>query len=393
METEAGLGGQRVDPVAAADPAPAAEAVVVAGPPVAEFPPVSAPPPPAAVPPVAAPRLVPGVGETISGALDLALSSSRTIRRASLYIGLLSVALAGPAIVVFLAIVRELGGPEETLAVMSGQQDFVTSWVTRSVSWLGLSAGLAFLGVIAVAFEAQILAVAIVGGTATGRPIGVRAALRLSRRVFWLVLVAAVLVAILERVVTTATEALMVGATDSEALATTAMIVAGALVTMPFGYYQAGIVLGEVGPGEALKRSTWITRARWRLAILVASAGVVLSIVEIFALGAGLDLVARFVGATGLGIEGSAATALVTVAVVLACVVAVGSLVVTIAALVVAPQVFVFLRITGYSGGLDRARPAAEGSGRPTRLVTRPMLALIALTVLAALAGLLTLWS
>lgn len=387
METEAGLGGQGVDPAAVADLASPAQAVTLTAPPGAASAPVSA------APPVAAPRAIPGVGETISGAFDLALTSSRTIRRASLYIGLLTVALAGPAIVVFLAIVRELGGPEETLAVMSGQQEFATSWVTRSVSWLGLSAGLAFLGVIAVAFEAQILAMAIVGGAATSRPIGVRAALRLSRRVFWLVLVAAVLVAILERVVTTATEAVMVRATDSQGLATTAMIVAGALVTMPFGYYQAGIVLGEVGPGEALKRSTWITRARWRLAILVASAGVVLSIVEIFALGAGLDLVARLVDAAGLGLDGSAATALVTVAVVLACVVAVGSLVVTIAALVVAPQVFVFLRITGYSVGLDRARPAAEVSGRPTRLVTRPMLALIGLTSLAALAGLLTLWS
>jgi hypothetical protein len=387
LETEAGLGGQGVEPAVVADLASPAQAVTLTAPPGAASAPVSA------APLVAAPRAIPGVGETISGAFDLALTSSRTIRRASVYIGLLTVALAGPAIVVFLAIVRELGGPEETLAVMSGQQEFATSWVTRSVSWLGLSAGLAFLGVIAVAFEAQILAMAIVGGAATSRPIGVRAALRLSRRVFWLVLVAAVLVAILERVVTTATEAVMVRATDSQGLATTAMIVAGALVTMPFGYYQAGIVLGEVGPGEALKRSTWITRARWRLAILVASAGVVLSIVEIFALGAGLDLVARLVDAAGLGLDGSAATALVTVAVVLACVVAVGSLVVTIAALVVAPQVFVFLRITGYSVGLDRARPAAEVSGRPTRLVTRPMLALIGLTSLAALAGLLTLWS
>jgi hypothetical protein len=342
---------------------------------------------------VPAPRPAPGVGETLGGALDLALTASRGIRRASVYIGLLTVALAGPAVVVVLAIVRELGGPEEMLAVLRGENASVTSWVTRSVAWLGVSVGLAFAGMIAVAFEAQIVAMAIVGGAATGRPIGVRAALRLSRGVFWLVVVAAFIVGILERNVTTVTEAAMIDATDSAGLATTTILIAGALVTMPFGYYQAGIVLGEVGPIEALKRSTWIARARWRLAILVASTGVVLSIIEIFALGAGLDLVARLADAAGLGLDRSAPMAILTVGVVLACVVAVGSLVVTIAALVVAPQVFVFLRMTGYSGGLDRARPALDAPARPTRLVTRPMLMLIVLSGLAAAAGLVTLWS
>ena len=173
--------------------------------------------------------------------------------------------------------------------------------------------------------------------------------------------------------------------------ASIAGILAAALVVMPFAFHQSGIILGGVGAIEALRRSTRIARARWRLALLVALAGAVVSFIEVFALGAGLDLVVRIASAAGLGLDGSVPTALVTVALVLVCVVAIGSLLVTIAALIAAPQVFVFLRMTGYSAGLDRARVVTDGSERPPRMVTRPMLALIVFGVVAGIAGVLSL--
>jgi hypothetical protein len=118
----------------------------------------------------------------------------------------------------------------------------------------------------------------------------------------------------------------------------------------------------------------------------------------VFALGAGLDLVIRFADAVGLGIDGSVPEAAVTAVLILACVVAIGSLIVTIAALVAAPQVFVFLKMTGYSAGLDRAMgppPAtittAPAALKPPRLVTLPMIGLIALGALCAVVGLTTL--
>ena len=82
--------------------------------------------------------------------------------------------------------------------------------------------------------------------------------------------------------------------------------------------------------------------------------------------------------------------AIVSGILVLACVVAIGSLLVTIAALVAAPQVYVFLKLTGYSAGLDRAHVPTDGRERPPRLVTRPMLVLIGLGALAGLAGVLS---
>jgi hypothetical protein len=67
---------------------------------------------------------------------------------------------------------------------------------------------------------------------------------------------------------------------------------------------------------------------------------------------------------------------------VLAALVALGSLSVTVAAVAAAPQVMAFLGLTHYSGGLDRARPAVR-----VRWVTFPMVVLIVLEALVALSG------
>jgi hypothetical protein len=158
---------------------------------------------------------------------------------------------------------------------------------------------------------------------------------------------------------------------------------------MPFGFYQAGIILGGVGAVEAIRRSTRIARARWRLALLVAATGIVLSYIEIFALGAGLDLVLRVADAAGLGFNGSELTAVVSVLLVLATIVAIGSLIVTIAALVAAPQIYVFVKMTGYTAGLDRAMAAPwPEPTKPPRLLTWPMVGVIVLGFLCAIVGL-----
>ena len=342
-------------------------------------------------PPVAAvPDRPPAVGETIGRALDLALASSRSIRRASLYVGLLTLALVGPSVIVFLALVRDQGGLDQAMLLLLGQQQFVASWVAQALSWLGVSAFIALIGLFAITLEGQILAATIIGGAAIGRTIGVREALRLSRRVFWSVVGAAILVGILDRIVSVAATEITYGMTLSVDASTVVSILLAGLATMPFAYYQSGIILGGVGAMESLRRSTRLARVRWRLALLVALAGTVLSVIEVFALGAGLDLVARVATAVGLGFDRTLPVAIVTGFLVLALVVAVGSLLVTIAALVAAPQVYVFLKLTGYSAGLDRARVPADGSERPPRLVTRPMLVLIGLGALAGLAGVLS---
>lgn len=344
---------------------------------------------PAAAPVVAVAR-PPGVGETVTGALDLALAASRRVRRASIYIGIITLALAGPAAVLFLALIRHAGSFDDAIAMFD--TGVVDPGATQALTLAGIASFVALVGLIGITLEGQIMAAAIVGGAATGRRIGLRRSLRLSRLVFWRVFGAAFLVGVVDRVVTLATAAILGGSTGDSEAATIVEVAVSGLVTLPFGFYQAGIILGGVGAVEALRRSVRIASARWRLALVVALAGIILGYIEVFALGAGLDLVLRFADAAGLGFDGSVPVATVSVVLVLACIVAVGSLIVTIAALVAAPQVFVFVRMTGYSAGLDRAMAPPTGSAaKPPRLVTLPMLGVIALGFLCAVLGLATL--
>jgi len=329
----------------------------------------------------------PRVGETVSGALDLALVSSRRVRRASIYIGIVTLALAGPAVILFLALVRDLGSFDAAIDLFSGEQ-FVPA-DARTISLFGFATLLAAIGLVGITLEGQIMATAILGGAASGRTIGLRRSLRLSRAVFWKVFGAAVLVGIVDRAVTLTTAAVIGGSTGDSELATIVEVAASGLATMPFGFYQAGIILGGVGAVEAIRRSTRIARARWRLALLVAATGIVLSYIEIFALGAGLDIVLRVADAAGLGFNGSELTAVVSVLLVLATIVAIGSLIVTIAALVAAPQIYVFVKMTGYTAGLDRAMAAPwPETTKPPRLLTWPMVGVIAVGFLCAIVGL-----
>jgi hypothetical protein len=334
---------------------------------------------------------VPGVGEAIGGAFDLAVGGSRQVRAVSVYCGLLVLAFAGPAIVLFLAIARD-HGVEETITLIAAPQSPFGAPELPEVAMIRLALVVAVFGSFAVLIEGQILVTAVLGAVATGRRLVLREALRLSRRVFWPVLGAAILVGLVGRAAEFLIELIIQPRTVPALQATlVAQIIATAIVTAPFAFWTAGIVIGGVGPIETMKRSVRIAATRWRLALLVASAGSVLSIIELFAFAAGFDLLARLAQALGLDVEGAPTNALLTGAITVAGVVAASSLLVTIAALVAAPQVYVFVRMTGYSAGLDRALPGADPSGQPTRIVTRPMLALIGFGVFLAVLGLIAL--
>src|SRR6185369_7846324 len=104
----------------------------------------------------------PRVGETVSGALDLALAASRRVRRASIYVGIVTLALAGPAVILFLALVRDLGSFDEVIALFNGEQ--VVAANERTISLFGIASFLAAFGLIAITLEGQIMATAILGG-------------------------------------------------------------------------------------------------------------------------------------------------------------------------------------------------------------------------------------
>jgi hypothetical protein len=160
----------------------------------------------------------------------------------------------------------------------------------------------------------------------------------------------------------------------------------GALVVTPFAFASAGVVLGDVGPIEALRRSVALFRARPRISIVVTLFTLLTSAIQTFAIGAGADAAVRVGELMHLNLEQGGIALVITAVIVLAFIVAFGSLTFTIAAIVAAPQVAGFLGLTYYSGGLDKARSPDGIRPRRFRWVSLPMVvAMVGLLVLAGL--------
>jgi hypothetical protein len=156
-------------------------------------------------------------------------------------------------------------------------------------------------------------------------------------------------------------------------------IVAG-VVGAPLAYLLTGIVLGDVDPFEATRRSFRVFRARKLAAALVAVFETVAVLLVVLGLGAGLDIALRLFDALGLGSDsGPAGLTLITLGVVVG-VFALGTLVYTALAISVAPQVVMFVGLTRATIGLDHVRPggdrdpaAVRVSGGRFRWLTIPM--------------------
>lgn len=354
---------------------------------------------------------LPGAWATLGGGLDLSLSANRELRRASLYIGVLTLAMVGPFALIVLAFGASQGGFEWIQDMALGfAPDFVP--VDPSVGTYLLITGIvAVIGLLVVGFESQIMAAAILGGRAFGRPVTMREALRRSRQVFWRVVRATLLVGLILIVPNAILTFALAAAFDATSEAPTVILTGvGALLSAPFAYIITGVVLGDVTATEAVRRSTLLARARWRLALAVTAVGAVVGYIELFATGAGVDVLARVGGMLDLGFDSSGGTVALNI-VVLAGVLAIGSLTFTLAALRGAPQVVAFIGMTGYGAGLDRSRelPAGEVAvpvGVPTnpwdrgrespvhrqeRWISVPMAIAITIGVLAALGGIVTL--
>jgi hypothetical protein len=134
------------------------------------------------------------------------------------------------------------------------------------------------------------------------------------------------------------------------------------LVGAPFVFLASGIVIGDVGSVEALRRSFRIALAHRRLALMVAFFAALAQYLLLFGLGAGLDIVTRLVEplhlAPGVGFALAVAIAVVAAGFVLA----LGTLQFTVVSIATAPQVVTFMSLTHFTGGLDRARELADAS-------------------------------
>ena len=329
-------------------------------------------------PPVAPPAPVVGVPQLLGTSFDLLLRLGTPIRRASFYIGVVVLGTVGPIALAIWGLVvagYDLGFVAESTWIELGE-------------WLAVLGMVAFGGVIVASIESQAVVVALLGGHMAGRPISVREAIQRSRMVFWTVVAATLVVTIPTSLVQN-----LIGQETQQGLV--AGFLLGIAIQTPFVYATAGIVLGGVGPVEALKRSVRIMRARKVAAIVLALMPTAFGLLTAISLQSGLDLAIRAIDALGLGPESGPVGVAVLTALIIGLVFAAGTLLLTAAGIIYAPQTVMFVGLTRATMGLDHVRPGGSRALEPPapdhprfRWLTRPMLLAMALAGVG-LAGLL----
>lgn len=353
-----------------------------AEPPPAESTPAE-PPPITLGSPVRPPMPLVSTRGLLGAAFDLLLRSSPEMRRASFYVGAIVLGTVGPlAIGSWGVVVAGLGrsdGEMETLFAEAAGGPFV------------ILAAVALAGLLVATVESRTMAATILGGTMAGRPVSTRRALARSRRTFWRAVVASLLVGVVLTVAQSGLDLVvgpaLAGAEEATLLTSTLLT---ALIGAPFAYLLAGVVLGDVDPFEALRRSFRMYGVRRMAAVIIVVFETFAALLILFGIGAGLDLVLRLFDTLGIGPEADAAGLAVATAGIVAIVFAFGTLLFTVMAVTVAPQIVMFLGLTHATFGLDRVEAGgpddpdlAPPARRRFRWFTLPMVAAFIVSAVA----------
>lgn len=312
----------------------------------------------------------------LSVAFDLLGRSSQDMRRASFYIGSIVLGTMGPLALATWAI--------EVVAVDRTPEQMEAALLGGGGVALSLAAVLAFAGLIVAAVESRTIAAGLLGGQMAGRPITPRQALARSRRVFWSAVLVAIIVAIplaiAQAVVGEIVMPILGEAADLSVITTTLVT---ATLGSPFAYVLAGVVLGDVDPVEAVRRSFRVFGARKLAAALIVTFETVAILLIYLGISVGLDVAIRVLDALGLGVESGPLGLAVMTGGIVAAVFAFGTLIYTVIGITVAPQVVMFVGLTHATLGLEHVRPGGrddpDAPPRPGvrrfRTWTRPMLA------------------
>jgi len=289
----------------------------------------------------------------IGASFDLLSVASEEMRRASFYIGLVVLGAIGP----FALATWVVGVKTVHLTVRRAQAladgPIAVEFVVLAIPVL--------VGIIVAFVESRNMAAAILGARMIRRPLTMERALARSRMVFG----RAIAVGFLAGIPLAITQALFQGLLDAVFPVGTegtilAAIVAAITVGAWFAYVLSGVVLGDVSAPEAVARSFRVYRARKVAAALVALFEATAVLLILFGLSAGLDLALRVFDALGLGADaGPAGLLLVTVGIIVA-VFAFGTLILTVSAISIAPQVVMFVGLTHATVGLEHVRPGGD---------------------------------
>jgi hypothetical protein len=289
----------------------------------------------------------------VGASFDLLAGASEEMRAASFYIGAIVLGTVGPFalaswVLEVTALHRTVREADELMSGGAG-------------GWYGLLAVPALIGGLVALVESRTMAAAILGGRLAGRPVTVREALARSRMVFWRAVVASLVAGVPLAVAQGALEAVLAETVNLTGEATVVVsLIVTALIGAPLAYLLAGVVLGDVDPLEATRRSFRVFRARKIAAVVVALIETTTGLLILFGLEAGLDIALRLLDALGLGVDsGPAGLTLVTLGVA-AATFALGTLIYTVTAIALAPQVVMFVGLTHATIGLDHVRPGGD---------------------------------
>lgn len=246
----------------------------------------------------------------LAASFDLLGRSSVDMRRASFYIGVLVLGTVGPIALIQwgIAVAAADRSPDILEAALAGGVGIAQ----------GLASLLAFIGVFVTFVESRALAVALLGGRLSGAPITPRQALARSRRVFWRVVIAGFITGLILSIAQGIVTAIIAALIDLDQEVSVAVsTLAGAVIGAPFAYVLAGIVLGDVDPMEAIRRSFRVFRARRMAAAFVVVIEALAFLLIFLAASAGLDIAVRLLDALGLGTDsGPAGLLLITIGIV-----------------------------------------------------------------------------
>jgi hypothetical protein len=317
----------------------------------------------------------------VGQSLDLLTQSAGELRIGSLYIGLLVLLGAAPMALLTWRITQDvvaitLTPPGRLGLLVSGLEDYFNLTVV-------IAAVAAFVALL----ESRAIATSILAGRLSGDGLALEGAVERSRRVFWKLLVTLILVGLITIPLQALTEGALGGplVAGSE-FATIAAALVVAMLASPLAYVTSSVVLGQRAPIDAVKESVQRFRERPAAALVVAIFEYAAQFLTLVAFVAAIEVVAWLaVLMVDLGLMGLAGEAL-TAAAILALVFAAGTLLFTLTAISLAPQVVVYLALTRSAPGLDSAR-SETASGREFRWLTRPFRVLTGVAVLALIAG------
>ncbi len=322
-----------------------------------------------------------GTRELVQVSLDLLTRRDTGLRGASFYVGFMLLVSLAPLIVIFGLLLTLPMVTEPVIADAYLLDAGSAAWL----GWLLLAAIPAALGYLAAGTDARSLATAVIGGRVEGRPLHLRESISVARQRFWQILGAQFLVGIVTAIVSSVVQFVAgfgIGLGDEPLFGVS--LVVSVLVSVPFVYVAAGIVLGEVGMFDAIARSWQLVRLRKRLAVVVTLFSVLGQFIVLFGLSAGIDIVARVLIGAGV-VEDFPRPLVVPIAAAL--VFALGTLTFLVEAIAAAPAVHAFAALTHYTRGLQdgRDRPVA-GTSLFSPWLT-PGMALVTIVALLSLVG------